>query len=235
MNAFSPDYFIHGANILLVIAYSVRDILWLRLFAVAAALLSIPYYFFQPTALWAPLAWTILFAGINSFQSWRLFIERQPIKLTAEEDAVRRLAFGDLPPRKVLQVLSIGAWTTERSGDQLITSGKLPDDIALIVDGNIRITRSGSDIGLLGPGDFVGSALLLSGIPGDFDAVVPEQHVRTIHWRIETLQKYLDANPEVRIVMQRHLARELSGKVEKLVKRVVTPTSTTTNASAPDP
>jgi hypothetical protein len=34
MTAFSPDYFIHAANVLLLVAYSVRDILWLRLFAV---------------------------------------------------------------------------------------------------------------------------------------------------------------------------------------------------------
>jgi len=30
MTAFSPDYFIHVANVLLLVAYSVRDILWLR-------------------------------------------------------------------------------------------------------------------------------------------------------------------------------------------------------------
>ena len=33
MNSFNPNYFIHAANVLLVVAYSVRDILWLRLFA----------------------------------------------------------------------------------------------------------------------------------------------------------------------------------------------------------
>jgi hypothetical protein len=33
MTNLSADYFIHAANILLLVAYSVRDILWLRLFA----------------------------------------------------------------------------------------------------------------------------------------------------------------------------------------------------------
>ena len=49
MGFFRPDYFIHAANILLLIAYSVRDVLWLRLFAVAASLIAIPYYVLQPT------------------------------------------------------------------------------------------------------------------------------------------------------------------------------------------
>jgi hypothetical protein len=37
-------------------AYSVRDILWLRLFAVAASLIAIPYFLLQPATLWAPLS-----------------------------------------------------------------------------------------------------------------------------------------------------------------------------------
>src|SRR5881398_2146862 len=53
MNSFNPNYFIHAGNVLLLVAYSVRDILWLRLFAVAAALISIPYFVLQPTMLWA--------------------------------------------------------------------------------------------------------------------------------------------------------------------------------------
>ena len=57
MSSIPPDYFIHAANLLFLVSYSVRDILWLRLFAVAGSLVCIPYYLLQPTVLWAPLAW----------------------------------------------------------------------------------------------------------------------------------------------------------------------------------
>ena len=217
MSRIPPDYFIHAANVLFLVSYSVRDILWLRLFAVAGSLVCIPYYLLQPTVLWAPLAWGGAFAGINLFQSWRLFLERRPIKLTADEEEVRRLAFGDVPPRKVLQVLSIGAWATVQPGERLIESGKVPDDVALVVRGGVRVSRAGSDLGVLGPGNVVGSALILSGLPADFDAVV-EAPVRVVRWGIGTLEKYLNANPEVRIAMQRHLARDLSRKVGHLAK-----------------
>jgi hypothetical protein len=40
MSAINPNLFIHAANILLLVAYSVRDVLWLRLFAVASALVA---------------------------------------------------------------------------------------------------------------------------------------------------------------------------------------------------
>ena len=46
MSFLSPDYFIHAANVLLLIAYSVRDVLWLRLFAVAASLIAFVIVYF---------------------------------------------------------------------------------------------------------------------------------------------------------------------------------------------
>jgi len=48
------DYLVHFSNVLMLVAYSVRDILWLRLFAVGASLVSIPYFLLQATTLWAP-------------------------------------------------------------------------------------------------------------------------------------------------------------------------------------
>ena len=216
MAFFTPDYFIHAANILLLIAFSVRDVLWLRLFAVAASLIAIPYYLLQPTKLWAPLAWSLVFAAINLFQSWLLFLERRPVKLTAEEEEIRRLALQGLPPRKVLEVLRLGSWVTAQVDERLLERGKLPDSISLIIRGKVRVAKDGHVLGELVPGDLVGSALILNGIPSNVDAVTV-QPLRAMRWQMETLEKYLRGNPETRNVMQRHLARDLAGKIGRLV------------------
>jgi len=215
MTNFSPDYFIHAANILLLVAYSVRDILWLRLFAVAAAVMTIPYFLLLPTMLWAPLGWTVVFAGINLLQSARLFMERRPVKLTAEEEEVRQLLFKDLPTRKVLQVLSIGSWVTAQPGERMIESGTVPDAVSLIVSGKVRVTKDGDLVGVLGAGQLVGSALILSGLQAEVEAVV-ESPVRALRWQVGTLERYLNANPDTRTAMQRHLARDLAMKVKHL-------------------
>jgi CRP-like cAMP-binding protein len=215
MNSFNPNYFIHAANVLLLVAYSVRDILWLRLFAVGASLISIPYFVLQPTMLWAPLSWSVVFAAINLLQSWRLYVERRPVKLTAEEEEIRRLVFRDLPPRKVLQVLSIGSWTTLEVGERLLERGKLPDAVSLIVRGKVEVTREGRVLGELIAGNVVGSALILSGVPSEVDAVTVEPG-RAMRWELGALERYLTANPETRTVMLQHLARDLAGKVERV-------------------
>ena len=150
MNSFDPNYFLHAANVLLLVAYSVRDVLWLRLFAVASALIAIPYFALQPAPLWVPIAWSSVFAAINLFQSWRLFVERRPVKLTPEEEQVRRLAFEDLPSRKVLQVLSVGSWINVETGERIIERGKCPEAISLIVRGTVCSGR-GRDIAVAVP------------------------------------------------------------------------------------
>ena len=172
--SFNPNYFIHAANILLLVAYSVSDVLWLRLFAVAASLISLPYFVLQSTPQWPPIAWSVVFAAINSFQSWRLYLERRPVKLTPDEEEVRRLAFAQLPPRKVLQLVSLGAWTSAAPGERLIEHGTTVGTVALIVGGKVHISKDGRVISELGAGDIVGSALVLSGVPADVDAVTVE-------------------------------------------------------------
>jgi hypothetical protein len=217
MGIFQPTYFLHAANILLLVAYSVRDILWLRLFAVAASLISLPYFILQPEPLWEPIIWSGVFAAINSFQSWRLFMERRPVRLTPEEEEIRSLVFPDLPSRKVLQILGLGAWGTVEIGERMLERGKSVDAIAVIVRGKVRVTRDDRVLGEFVAGHIVGSALLVSGVASDVDAVVVEP-VRCMRWEVEPLERYLAANPETRIVLQKHLARDLAGKMVAAAK-----------------
>lgn len=214
MNSFNPNYFIHATNILLLVAYSVRDILWLRLFAVAASLIAIPYFLLQPATLWAPLSWSVVFATINLFQAFRVYIERRPVKLTPEEEEVHRF-LSDIPTRKVLQILEIGYWATLDTGQPLIKSGESIAAISLIIRGRVRVAKGDRVLGELAAGDLVGSALLLSGVPADVDAVAMEP-VRAMSWQVETLQRFLAANPETRIIMLRHLASDLATKIVRL-------------------
>jgi CRP-like cAMP-binding protein len=212
---FKVDYFIHIANILLLAAYCVRDILWLRLFAVASSIIALPYLMFQPTPLWAAFGWSVLFAGINIFHAWRLFRERRPVQLTSEEEEVRRLAFGDLPPREVLRVLSMGSWTTTAAGERLMEHGKSIESVSLVIHGKVRVTNEGRTLGELGAGEIVGSALLIRGVVSDVDAVTVEP-ARIIQWDTATLERYLNAHLETRSVLQRHLARDLAGKLLRM-------------------
>jgi CRP-like cAMP-binding protein len=219
MDSINPNYFIHAANVLLLFAYLLRDMLWLRLLALASSLCAMPYFLLHPKPLWAPLLWSVVFATVNLFQAWRVYAERRPVKLTDEEEEVRRLAFEDLPPKKVLEVLSIGSWSTANPSERLLEQGKRPDAVFLIVRGMVHLNRNGKHFADMVPGNLVGSALLLTGASSDVDAVAAGP-VRTMQWELETLDRYLSANPDTRIVMQRHLVHDLAAKLVTYADRV---------------
>jgi Popeye protein conserved region len=87
MNSFRSNCLIHAANVLLLLGYSVSDVLWLRLLAAASSLISIPYFAMQPSPLRVAIAWNVVFAAVNLFQSWRLFAKRRAVKVVEGGDA----------------------------------------------------------------------------------------------------------------------------------------------------
>src|SRR5499426_875034 len=117
------DYLVHFSNVLLLVSYSVRDILWLRWFAVAAALTNIPYFLVQETVLWPPVLWASVFTAINLYQIARIYMERRPVVLSADQQALYDLAFHSLRPRDFLSLALVGEWCDAEVGQRLHTTG----------------------------------------------------------------------------------------------------------------
>src|SRR5580700_8052424 len=100
---------IHLANVLLLLSFLARDILWLRLLNVLAGVAFIVYFAAGAAPAWAPVGWNTLFLTINLAQIWRLVLERRPVRLSADEMALYQLAFRGLTPREFACLLAIGA------------------------------------------------------------------------------------------------------------------------------
>ena len=54
----SPEYFLHASNITRVFSFSAKDVLWLRVLAILASLIGLPYFYLQATVLWEQIAGT---------------------------------------------------------------------------------------------------------------------------------------------------------------------------------
>jgi len=103
-------YLVHFSNILMLVSYSVQDILWLRWFAVAAALTNIPYFLMRPDALWPPVMWASVFTVINLYQILRIYLDRRAVALSGEEQTLYNMGFGSLRPREFISLLMAGEW-----------------------------------------------------------------------------------------------------------------------------
>ena len=143
------DYLVHFSNILMLLSYSVRDILWLRWFAVAAALTNIPYFLLQGTVLWPPVLWALVFTAINLYQIARLYLERRPVVLSQDEQKLYDLAFRSLRPREFVSLSLVGEWKSAEAGERVMAEGEPVSCLCIPITGGADVRRRGERIGAL--------------------------------------------------------------------------------------
>lgn len=100
------DWFIHAANVLYLVSYLTRDIMWLRLLTCCGLILGIAFFTCQPKPFYWPCAWQVVFLGINVVQIRRLIYERRRVKLSVDREQVAREAFKDLSRDEMLNLLT---------------------------------------------------------------------------------------------------------------------------------
>ena len=193
--SFQPaDYLVHLSNLLLLVSYSVRDILWLRWFAVAGAMTNVPYYLVQNDVLWPPVLWAGVFTAINLWQISGTLSERRPVVLSAEEQKLYNFGFHVLRPREFVSLVLAGEWRNAAPGEAVLAEGEPVTAVAIPISGSLEVRREGQRVGALGPGDLVGTALALTGEPSQIEARFVEG-ARYIRWPLQHLRAFADRRP----------------------------------------
>jgi len=216
MSIHAADYLVHFSNILLLVAYSVRDILWLRWFAVAAALTNIPYFLVQGTVLWPPVLWALVFTAINLYQIARIYLERRPVVLSEDEQKLYDLSFHGIRPRDFVSLSLVGEWNSAGAGDRVVTEGEPVSSVCIPITGSAEARKHGERIGVLGPGQIIGTTMALTGDPSPVDVIFTEP-ARFMRWSLPGLRKFIDKRPDLRLALQGLVNRDLAGKVERLL------------------
>ena len=216
MNIQPIDYLVHFSNILLLVSYSVRDMLWLRWFAVAAALTNMPYFLLQPTVLWPPILWALVFTAINLYQITRIYLERRPVVLSADEQRLYDLAFRSLRPRDFLSLTLVGEWKNATAGEKILAEGVPVSRLCIPISGSAEVRKGGRPVGTLEPGQIVGTTLALTGSRSPVEATFTGS-ARYMSWPVESLRTFIDKRPDLRVALQGLVSRDLAGKVERLL------------------
>ncbi|MDA7947264.1 MAG: popeye domain-containing protein [Hyphomicrobiaceae bacterium] len=210
------DVLVSVANVIYLLSYSVRDILWLRVLTVVGALMLLPYYYLQPEPLWVPIAWNLVFTGINIFWITKLLLERRPVHLSDDEKRLYQLALRNLSPRDALKLFKLGTWTSAPAGTVLITQDEPVDELTLIVDGKVSVDRDGEEVDTLGEGRFLGATAFLNRSP-DFTApvtVIASEQTRVLVWPADKLEILFAREEDLEIAVEASLGLELSRFLE---------------------
>jgi hypothetical protein len=204
----NPIVWLTISNVLYLVSYSVRDILWLRILTVVAASLLIPYYAMQTPPLQAAIAWGVVFIVINFYWIVRLIIERRPVHLTPDEARLREISFPSLTPREARNLYAAGVWDNVAAQKSLIEHDRSTDRFSVILRGVADVLYRKTTISQLGEGQFVGNLDVHADTFGDLD-VLTTTAMRVMCWPRDKLQAFLEQRPDVALALERSVGFEL--------------------------
>ncbi len=205
------DIFIHVANVIYVISYLVRDILWLRCLTVIAGATLLPYFY--SNGLWPPIIWGFIFIAVNMWQIRILLAERRPVQLTESEQHLYQMTFRALKPREFLRLLKIATWKEVEAKESLVDSGQALDHMMVVYSGKLDVEVNGKSIAHLDEGCFVGEIAFLTG-DAPSASVVATESTSYVSWPSEQLREFLAANPELRASWQFLIGSDLAAKLK---------------------
>ncbi len=204
-------YLIHAANIVLLLSYSVRDILWLRILSIVAGALFIPYFLHQ--GLYEPIAWNGVFVAINGFHVWRLVLQRRPVQLSEREQRLYQLVFRSLRPHEFVKLLDLATWRDCAAHETLVEQGTRLDEMMLIYSGRVGVDVDGERVTELDAGSFIGEMSFLTG-EATTAAIKVTESASCVAWPMEPLRQFLRENPGLRAAWQFVIGTDLAAKLK---------------------
>jgi hypothetical protein len=203
---------IHIANVLFLLSYLVKDILWLRVLTVVASIPLVIFYFLQPAPLWAAIGWNAIFTLINVYQVYVLVLERRPVALLANEQRLYQLAFRTLTPREFVKLLRLAKWEDAPAAQRIVARGEDLDRVMVIFSGKTAVEVEGRIVVHLKEGQFIGEMSFITGERPTADVVAVEE-TRIVSWPKRELRAFLEHNPPLRAAMQLVIGTDLVAKL----------------------
>lgn len=101
------DWCIHVANLFYLASFLGRDMLWLR--SLQCCGLAFGAFYFtkcQAEPMYGPTVWHVAFLGINIIQIYLLLQKRRRLRLTSEQEVVRKGMMNGLSDRELVNTLA---------------------------------------------------------------------------------------------------------------------------------
>jgi len=212
------SFFVNVGYILMLGAFIVHDILWLRIILISAQMSLITYGIFSGNP--QVIFWNSLFVLINSFQAVRLIRRRRPIELPSDIIDLYEKYFTSMLRREFLYFWNMGT-VHKVDNELLIKQGSQQYAISLILSGAVKIIKDGSHIVDLTRGSFIAEMSFLTGKPATAD-VYAEGTVRYISWNQKKLKDCEKLNPQLLIKIQNILGKDLTEKIKSTTSQIMT-------------
>jgi hypothetical protein len=207
---------INLSNIVFLVAFSVRDVLKLRILAIVGEGLTLPYYYFQNEKLWPPIVWGAAFMLVNAVRVVAIALERRPVVLSDKEERLYRVAFSSIDKREFVKLVSLAQWVSCSPGELILEKGQHISEAIVVIAGDLEAIVGGNSRMALRPGQLIGDVSAYSGLASPAD-VVARGPGFLAKWDLQHVREFTASRPELRANLLRIVSTDLAAKLRDVV------------------
>jgi CRP-like cAMP-binding protein len=208
----SPGAFLgHAAYGLLVLSMMMRNIVWLRIIALASGVAQIAY---DALILQDPVSvgWDAAFVLANAYQMAVLAWQARKVSFSDEELMFCQYALPLVPPLLARQFLDIGVWQNLAEGSELTRQDEPVEKLTYIASGTIDVLVNDHVIATCENGDFIGELGILSGKPATA-TTVSTSPARVLVFERDKLFRHLRTRPDLKLALHAAFKENLRNKL----------------------
>ncbi len=180
------------ANIIFLLAFMAKKIVWLRLLTITGMMVSIPYYlYFLEAPMWNNIFWVSTYALINLVMLFIIYLESRPVKLSDLEQKIYDLTFKSLEPRVFKKLIDHGSLEELQPEVVLVNRDSELDSLMLVVEGEAEVVLKYGEHLIIPTGGFIGEQSYITGGKTSADVTSGKEATMILRWNSEVLRKYL--------------------------------------------
>ena len=181
------------ANIIFLLAFMAKKIVWLRLLTITGMMVSIPYYlYFLEAPMWNNIFWVNTYALINLVMLFIIYLESRPVKLSDLEQKIYDLTFKSLEPRVFKKLIDHGSLEELQPEVVLVNRDSELDSLMLVVEGEAEVVLKHGEHLIIPTGGFIGEQSFITGGKTSADVTTGKESTTILHWNSQELRKYLE-------------------------------------------
>ncbi|CAM9450650.1 unnamed protein product [Scytosiphon promiscuus] len=223
----------HLSFVFLGMGFLETELLPLRVYAAAGVSASIAFQYYRPQPLWIPISWNTIFLIINVSMVGLLLKEERDAERQDQESATlydQTFRESGLTAVDFMKIANISEDTSRSAEGQVLAEEHVTQDkLYLVVEGELQVSKGGSDIATVRPGEFAGEMSFLRHIRRECEetserkgvcdcaavanVAVKTDEARLKSWDFDELRHLLAHNPNMSVRFHAALARAMASKL----------------------
>lgn len=160
----------------------------------------------------ATMGWMGLLLACCLIVLGRDFLAARSVRFSEEEQVMLAGFLSDVPRHTARHLIDGGVWLHGSVGDELTSEGKRVERLTFLASGEALVLSEDRHVATCRRGDLIGEASILT---GEVATATVRLAGPARFWCMpaETLRAYLDADPELRAMLERSFASAVRGKL----------------------